>query len=178
MQADQEPIVVGELAGVFGVKGWLKVRSFTQPDDNILAYKPWRIRTAQGVKEVEVDAFKKRTQGLVVHFKGLDDRDLAAAYGRAQILVDKSLLPSLADGDYYWHQLIGLEVISVFGGTRVLLGRVAQMLETGANDVIVVQPNDGSVDDIERLVPYVPEQYVVAVDLQSQQLLVDWDPEF
>lgn len=178
MQADQEPIVVGTLAGAFGVKGWLKVRSFTQPEENILSYKPWYIRTAQGVQEVELDAFKKHTQGLVVHFKGLDDRDLAAGYGRAQILVNKSLLPPLAEGEYYWHQLIGLQVISVYGGSSLLLGRVAQMLETGANDVVVVHPCEGSIDDSERLVPYVPEQYVVKVDLHAGELHVDWDPDF
>lgn len=171
-------MVVGELAGVFGVKGWLKVRSFTQPEDNILAYRPWQIKTAQGLQKVEIDAYKMRPQGLVVHFKGLDDRDVAAAYGRAPIVVDKSLLPELSAGDFYWHQLIGLKVISVYGGCSVLLGEVAQMLETGANDVIVVRPCEGSLDNNERLVPYVLEQYVLEVDLDAGELRVDWDPEF
>lgn len=178
VQADPELIVVGELAGVFGVKGWLKVRSFTQPEDNILIYTPWRLKTAQGVTVVEVDSFKMRPQGMVVHFKGLDDRDEAAALGRAQIVVDKSLLPSLAEGDYYWHQLVGLKVISVHGGSEVCLGEVGQMLETGANDVIVVKPCTGSIDSAERLVPYVLEQYVLNVDLDAGEMRVDWDPDF
>lgn len=177
-QAPEEPMVVGELAGVFGVKGWLKVRSFTQPEDNILTYKPWQIKTAQGLQEVEVDAYKMRPQGMVVHLKGLDDRDLAAAYGRAQIVVDRNLLPELAPGDFYWHQLLGLKVVSLYGGSRVLLGEVAQMLETGANDVVLVRPCSGSLDDRERLVPYVLPQYILEIDLDAGELHVDWDPEF
>lgn len=177
-QANPEPIVVGELAGVFGVKGWLKVRSFTQPEDNILVYQPWRLKTAQGTQEVEVDAFKMRPQGLVVHFKGLDDRDLAASYGRAQIVVDKQLLPELPVGDFYWHQLIGLKVVSVYGGNAVLLGVIAQMLETGANDVIVVKPTQDSLDNNERLIPYVIGQYVLDINLDVREMRVDWDPGF
>ena len=71
-------LVVGQLAGVFGVKGWIKVRSFTQPEENILNYGPWRLRTSTGIRPVEVDAYNLRPQGLVVHFKGVDDRDVAA----------------------------------------------------------------------------------------------------
>lgn len=171
-------LVVGQLAGVFGVKGWVKIRSFTQPEENILEYGPWRLKTSSGTKAVEVDAYNLRPQGLVVHFKGIDDRDVAALLGRAEIEVDRAELPELPAGEYYWHQLIGLKVISEAAGTQVLLGRVAEMMETGANDVMVVRPVEGSLDDRERLVPYVPELYVVGVDLLVGEIRVDWDPEF
>ena len=180
MSAPEEngPIVVGQLAGVFGVKGWLKVRSFTQPEDNILVYKPWQVKTPHGWQELEIDAFKMRPQGLVVHFKGLDDRDLAATYGRAEIRVMKSLLPALPVNEFYWHQLLDLKVYSVYGGVSVCLGVVSQLLETGANDVLVVKPCADSLDDVERLIPYVPEQYVLDVNLDAGEMRVDWDPEF
>jgi 16S rRNA processing protein RimM len=177
-EAEPELIVVGQLAGVFGVKGWLKVRSFTQPEDNLLAYLPWRVKTAQGVKMVEVDAFKQRPQGIVVHFKGLDDRDVAASYGRAEILVERKLLPPLSEGDFYWHQLVGLKVVSEYAGREVLLGVVEELMATGANDVLVVNPCGGSIDDRDRLVPYVIDLYVRRVDLALGEIRVDWDPEF
>ncbi len=172
-----ESIVVGQLCGVYGVKGWLKVRSYTQPEENILHYKPWYVKTAQGLKVMEVEEFKVRPQGIVVHFAGLDDRDLAAQLGRATIEVDRALLPTLGDGDYYWHQLEGLAVISEWQGS-VRLGVVDRLLETGANDVLVVKPDSDSIDDQERLVPYVLGQYVTRVDLASQEIHVVWDPEF
>lgn len=178
--ADQssENLVVGQLAGVFGIKGWVKVRSFTQPEENILNYGQWRLRSSSGVKPVEIDAYNMRPQGLVVHFKGIDDRDVAALLGRAEIEVDRAELPDLPDGEYYWHQLIGLKVISETEGTAYFLGRVAEMMETGANDVMVVRPAEGSIDDRERLVPYVPDLYVLGLDLIAGEIRVSWDPEF
>lgn len=171
-------LVVGQLSGVFGVKGWLKVKSFTQPEENILHYKPWRLRTPSGLKLVEVDAYQMRPQGLVVHFKNLDDRDEAAQIARLQIEVDKSELPALQAGDYYWHQLMGLTVITGFAGHDQILGQVADILETGANDVLLVAPASDSLDQRERLVPYVPDVYVKAVDLAAREIRVWWDPEF
>lgn len=171
-------LVVGQLSGVFGVKGWLKVKSFTQPEENILRYAPWRLRMPTGLKIVEVDDYQMRPQGLVVHFKGLDDRDEAAQIARLEIEVDKSELPELHAGDYYWHQLMGLTVITDFLGCDQSLGQVKDILETGANDVLVVAPEADSVDQRERLVPYVPDLYVKSVDLTARVIRVWWDPEF
>lgn len=170
-------VVVGQLAGVFGVKGWVKVRSFTQPEENIVEYVPWRLRTANGVRSLEVDAYNFRPQGLVVHFKGIDDRDVAALLGRAEIEVDIEKLPILPSGEYYWHQLIGLKVITEASGSQVL-GVVSDLIETGANDVLVVHPSPDSVDSRERLVPYVPDLYVRKVDVDAGKIHVMWDPEF
>ena len=87
-------------------------------------------------------------------------------------------LPELPLGEYYWHQLLGLKVITAFAGAELLLGSIADMMETGANDVMVVRPFDGCVDDRERLIPYIPELYVLGVDLDAGEIRVDWDPEF
>jgi 16S rRNA processing protein RimM len=171
-------LVVGQLSGVFGVKGWLKVKSFTQPEENILQYTPWRLRAPSGLQVVEVDDYQMRPQGLVVHFKGLDDRDEAALIARLEIEVDKSELPELQQGDYYWHQLMGLTVITDFLGRDQILGQLTDILETGANDVLVVAPGTGSIDQRERLVPYVPDVYVKSVDLTAREIRVWWDPEF
>lgn len=171
-------LVIGQIAGVYGVKGWLKVKSFTEPADNILNYLPWKIESPAGLSVVEVDSHSRRPQGLVVHIAGIDDRDAASALARKMLYASADDLPALAESNYYWHQLLGLRVISTFGGESVVLGRVANLMETGANDVLVVQGDEHSIDAGERLVPYVPGQFVQRVDLVAGELWVDWDPDF
>lgn len=179
-------IAVGQLVGVFGIKGWLKVKSNTEPAENIINYKPWYLKTQHGLKKIEVDEYAFRPQGLMIHIKGCDDRDEAAALGKAVIEIDKSLLPKLGEQEYYWHQLVGLKVFTEFSGhdsqddapDSICLGCVKSLLETGANDVLVIEPNADSIDDRERLVPYVPGEFVLEVDIKAGLMRVDWDPEF
>ncbi len=189
MTTAEKTLVVGQLAGVFGVKGWLKIRSYTQPEANIVSYSPWLLKTPQGLREVEVLDHKVRPQGLVVHLKGIDDRDVAAQLGRLQIVVPTDLLPSLGEDDYYLHQLLGLKVISLFSGEgseqagsgdspEVVLGLVSDVMETGANDVLVVKPCPDSIDDSDRLIPYMRKQYVIDISLDKGEIRVDWDPNF
>ena len=87
-------------------------------------------------------------------------------------------MPALDEGEYYWDQLQGLAVYTQFNGERQRLGVVSKLFETGANDVLVVLGDAQSIDQRERLVPYVPGQFVLSVDLQAGEILVDWDPEF
>lgn len=173
-------VPVGRISGVFGVKGWVKIHSNTEPRDNIFKYAPWWIKTREGLKTIEIDEAKPHGKGLLAHIKGVDDRDVAAAYTLVDILVDQTLLPELDTGEYYWHQLEGLKVITEFEGTEQVLGVVSRMLETGANDVLVVNGDsaNGSLDDKERLLPYVPGQFVKEIDLDAGTIRVDWDPEF
>ncbi len=171
-------VTVGRITGVFGIKGWVKVSSFTDPKENIVKYSPWWLKTRHGVKKIEIDDHTHRAQGLVVHIKGVDDRDLAAEYAKTDIAIEKSQLPELAIGEYYWSQLIGLEVFSEFGGKVYPIGNVSQMLETGANDVVIIKPNSNSIDDRERLIPYVPQEYILEINLEENTMLVAWDPEF
>ena len=177
-----ELITVGRAASVFGVKGWVKIHSFTEPQKNILEYTPWWLKTRHGVKSFEVDEVKVRAQDILVHFKDLDDRDIARQFLPADIAIDKAQLVDLEDGDYYWHQLVGLTVISEFNGDQHVFGKVSHMLETGANDVLVVSGcDDGEVKSLdmrERLIPYVPEIYVKNVDVGAGEIWVEWDPEF
>lgn len=178
--ADKESnlIDVGRIAGVFGVKGWLKVISHTEKEENMLRYSPWWLKTRHGFKAFEVDDHKFRKGGLIVHFKGLDDRDEAAQFNLVNVAVERSQLPELEDGDYYWRQLIGMKVISEYEGGTFLLGQVSTMMETGANDVIVVQPSPDSVDDRERLLPYVLKEFILEVNTDTGCIHVNWDPEF
>lgn len=177
-KAESGLITVGEIVGAYGVKGWVKVKSDTQPENNILQYAPWWLKTRHGVRQVEVDQTKERPQGLVVHLSGLDDRDEAAALRGTQIAVQRDRLPQLDAGEYYWHQLIGLVVTSLWDGSEHVLGKVTSLLETGANDVLVVRGGPAGLDQRERLVPYLPGDVVKNVDLAQGTMLVEWDPEF
>lgn len=167
--------MIGQITSVFGVKGWLKVYSYTDPKDGILEYRDWTLvhngqRTAARLEEG-----RRQGQGIVVRLKGIDDREVARSYSGANITVPTTELPELPDGEFYWHQLESLTVVTVNGEC---LGRVDHMIETGSNDVLVVRATDESIDQRERLIPYLPGQAVRSVNLAEGSISVDWDPEF
>lgn len=171
-------ITVGRITGVFGIKGWVKLKSFTEPQDNVLEYSPLLLKTQHGVKECKIAEYQFRPQGLVVRLEGVDDRNAAEALAPVDVAIDKNLLPELTGDDFYWHQLEGLRVVTVYEDTIQDLGVVSRVMATGANDVLEVKPDAQSVDDRERLVPYVLDLYVKKVDLSAACITVDWDPDF
>ena len=177
MDASDNLVVVGRISAAYGIKGWVKIRSFTQPMDNIFTYLPWRIKLGGRWKELQVDNFRSQGKGLVVHFDGVDDRTEAEKLNGIDIYVRQDQFSALEKNEFYWHQLQGLNVYSTFGAERVLLGVMSEFLETGANDVLVVKPVDGSLDQRERLIPYV-DMYLDKVDPDAGEILVDWDPAF
>lgn len=177
-ETPEDMVEVGRTSSVYGIKGWIKVHSNTEPMENILAYSPWWLKTPKGLLEVEIDQSRQHGPGLVAHIKGVDDRDIARNYCGFDILVPRDQLPELDDGDYYWHQLVGLRVITDFDGQSQALGRITSILETGANDVLVVQGDSDSLDTNERLIPYELEQFINSVDLVAGEVRVNWDPEF
>ena len=175
MALGTEETVLGRITAVFGIKGWLKVHSYTDPIENILDYSRWSLHLNGRRLPVVVSDSKRHGKGLIVLLKGVKDRNQAQGYCGADIAVDSADLPALPEGEYYWHQLEGLDVLTDDG---VLLGKVDHLIETGANDVLVVRAVEGSVDDRERLIPYLPEQVVSNIDLGNSRVTVDWDPEF
>ena len=172
-----EMLIVGRTTTVFGVRGWLKVFSYTEDVEALLDYQPWWIGTETGLQQVTADDFKRHGDGLIVHFKDVDDRDVAKSWCQKDILVPKAMLPPLNIGDYYWHQLVGLNVFNQYKGEQSRLGTVTSLLETGANDVLVVKGDGDSVDRSERLIPY-SEEFVIEVDMVKKKMTVSWDPEF
>jgi len=169
-----DPVVVGRMTAVHGIKGWVKVHSFTEPEENILHYSPWWLKSAEGWQKIEVDQHRAAAKGLMVHLVGVDDRDIARQYCQRDIAVEKASLPALSTGEYYWHQLKGLAVLTSRGER---LGVVTTLMETGANDVLVVKGDADSLDRQERLIPYA-EQFILGIDLGARQIEVDWDPDF
>jgi 16S rRNA processing protein RimM len=172
-------VILGRVSGVFGIKGWVKVWSFTDPLEGILEYPVWQLRLPGGWEEHELRAGQRQGKGLVAQLAGCEDRDAARRFVQADIAVPRSALPRLGEGEFYWHQIEGLRVLAQRGeGQPVWLGVVDHLLATGANDVLVVRPAEGSVDGRDRLIPWVQDKVVVRVDLERRELLVDWDPDF
>jgi 16S rRNA processing protein RimM len=163
-------VILGQVLGVFGVKGWVKIRSDTDPRDNILQYSPWYLRQPEGWVSYRLSASQMQSKGLIVQFEGITDRDVAAKLLGCEIAVPREQLPAPPKGEYYWTDLIGLQVRNKHG---VDLGRVASLLETGANDVLVVR--DG---DLEHLIPYIPGYYILKVDPDAGFIEVDWERDF
>lgn len=172
-----ETLVVGRITAVFGVRGWVKVHSYTQQLEAVFDYQPWWVDMPEGRQKIQVDDWKRHGDGLVAHLKGVDDRDIARTWCQQDIHVVKALLPDLSNQEFYWHQLEGLAVTSHFEGREIRLGVVKSLLETGANDVLVVEGDAQSVDRQERLIPYA-EQFVTSIDVENGTIDVIWDPDF
>ena len=141
----------------------------------IFDYTPWVLRKGGHERKVVVEGSQVSGKRLVVQLQGVDSRDLADQLIGYEIHVDRQTLPELGSGAYYWFQLEGLKVRNVKG---VVFGQVDHLLETGANDVMVVQPTSDSVDDQQRLIPYVEDEVIKQVDQETGEILVDWEVEY
>ena len=172
MTAQQDDIIlVGRINGLYGVRGWVKVYSETQPRENILSYRQWLLGEPGQWREVKLEDGRSQGKGVVAKLQGVDDRDQAASLHGQQIAIRREQLAPAREGEYYWADLIGLVVRNPDG---VVFGHVDHLLETGANDVLVVIDEAGA----ERLIPFVQGQFVLEIDLAERRMLVDWDPEF
>lgn len=158
---------MGRIAAPFGVRGWVKVHPYTERSASLLEYPRWwlgRPDRAAAWQEATVEASEVHMTALAVKFAGCDDRDQAAALCGQEIAVERAALPAAGENEYYWADLIGLDVVNVQGAG---FGRVAEVLRTGANDVLVV---DG---DRERLIPFIAD-VIRTVDVAARTITVDW----
>lgn len=168
--SDEKFVLLGKFVGVHGVRGELKLESYTEPRLQVFRYQPWLLRSVSGEKTIAGCHGRAQGKGLVAELPGVADRDAAAALVGTEIWVARSALPAPQPGEYYWSDLEGLEVVTTEG---VALGRVSHLVATGSNDVFVVKD-----DKRERLIPFLVGQFVTKVDLDAGRLTVDWDPEF
>lgn len=159
---------MGRVGVPFGVRGWVKVHAYTEHSDSLLDYPAWWLGRNGQWREYEVLACDVHPKTLVAHLAGCDDRDAAVALRGCEIAVPRDSLPQTADDEYYWADLIGLKVVNT---EQQELGRVSGLLETGANDVLVVQ------GERERLIPFV-SQVVLEVDLTTGLIRVDWGLDY
>jgi 16S rRNA processing protein RimM len=162
---DVQRVVLGRIAGLYGVRGWVKVYSETTPIENIFTYAPWIV----GDSERRVSEWRRHGKGLVAHLVGCDDREAARSLIGEPVEIRRDQLPPPSGDEFYWIDLQGLEVVTLDGRS---LGRVSHLIETGANDVLVIR------GERERLVPFVWGQFVIDVDFERGVIRVDWDPDF
>ena len=176
MSTEEKQIILGKVGAVYGIKGWLKIHSFTDETEAILDYFPWSLKLGNKTQTVEITDWRKHNKVLIVKVAGIDDRDYAQALVGSEILTNEAALPELSQDDFYWRDLIGMSVVTNKGYD---LGVVTDMMETGANDVLVVKANlkDGF-SKKERLIPYLFEQVIESVSIENKQICVDWDPGF
>ena len=162
-------VLLGKVGAVHGVRGWVRLWSYTDPPRNLLDYGEFDLGRGGRWTRVRLAEGRPHGEGLVGRFAGIEGRDAAAELVGADLAVERESLPPLAEGEYYWTDLVGLAVVNREG---VELGTVAEMMATGANDVIVVR------GDRERLIPFLPGRCVDEVDLAGGRIVVDWDPDF
>lgn len=168
-------VEVGHVRSAYGIKGWVWIFANTDPLTNIFAYAPWYACEGGVWREVRVAEWREQGKGLVARFDGVTDRNQSEALKGLSLWADRSRLPDLPEGDYYWSDLIDLQVWLEDGR---LLGQVHSMMETGSNDVLVVRACPGSLDARERLIPWMPGPVVKHVDLAGRRVVVDWDADF
>lgn len=167
-------VELGKIVGVWGVKGWVKLHSYTRQRADISQYPTWYLKVPRSElppSPIAVLNCREQGQGIVAQLHGIDDRDQAQLLAGQIIMVRQSDLPELPQGEYYWQQLIGLSV----SNASQLIGTVSSMLETGANDVLVC--NSANEGEPEILIPYTDE-VVLNVDLELGAMTVDWDPSY
>lgn len=161
-----EYVIVGKIGSTYGIKGWVKVLSYTESMTDILEYTPWYLEEGQAWKPVRIDDGHEYGKGLIVHITGFDNPETARALAGKVVAVQRAQLPALKKQEYYWTDLEGLTVIDQHGET---LGKVIYLIETGSNDVLVVKGKT------EFGIPYLLGNTVIRVDLEKKEIHVNWD---
>jgi 16S rRNA processing protein RimM len=176
MSKQNERIVMGKLGSTYGIRGWLKVFSYTDNAESIFDYSPWYLNQKGEWVEYKVESWKRHGQGYVCKLAGLDVREDAQLMTNFEIAIDPASLPELSEDEFYWRELFGMQVFTTKGYN---LGEVTDLLETGSNDVLVIKANlKDAFGQKERLIPYLEEQVIKKVDREARRIEVDWDPGF
>ncbi len=164
---------MGRIVAPYGVFGWLKVVPDTEAFDGLFDYDTWWLGKGDVWLEYEVETAKVHNDVIVVKLVGIDDRDAAFACKGKQVAVPRDQLPEPDENEYYWSDLIGLNVKNKVG---IDFGSIIDVFETGANDVLVVS-KDNAPKSEEKLLPFIAA-VVLEVDLEAKTMLVDWDEDF
>ena len=172
-------ISIATIVGVYGIKGWVKVRIYLEDPASLSSISPKQLTDSCGklVRLVDITAVRSQGKGFIAKFAGVDDRNAAESLRGHSIKIPMSSLPSLNDGEFYWRDLIGCRVELSVDDESLSLGRVDHLIETGANDVLVVRPTEESIDDRERLIPWLEDDVIVGVDIEAQRISVRWHPD-
>ena len=172
-------ISIATIVGVYGIKGWVKVRINLEDPASLTSLSPKQLTDPRGkrVRLVDIKTVRSQGKGFIAKLAGVDDRNAAEVLRGHSIEIPESSLPGLNDGEFYWRDLVGCRVELSVDNENLSLGCVDHLIETGANDVLVVRPTEDSIDDRERLIPWLEDDVIVAVDIESQRICVRWHPD-
>lgn len=185
----EEGLTLATVLGAYGIKGWVRLWVNLEDPSALTHLSPLTLHKASGHKPsghqpsdvpapaarpVVIEALQWQGKGYTARLSGVEDRTAAEALKGSDIRMPTAQFPQADDGDFYWRDLEGLQVWCEEGESRLLLGIVQRLLETGANDVLVVTPSEGSIDDRERLIPWLPDEVIKQVDLQERTIAVSW----
>lgn len=171
-----ELVVLGKFGAAYGIRGWLKVHSFTDHAEDIFAYDNWQVGTVNGRRPMQVEQWRRHNKGLIVKMVACDDRDAAEHLINQEIAVAAQQLPTLDDNEYYWRDLVGMRVVNNEGYD---FGVVTGLMETGSNDVLQVKSDrNDAFGQQERLIPFIENEVVQGVNLEARRIDVIWDPAF
>ena len=174
---------MGRVTAPYGVRGWIKVKPFTEAPEALLDYPTWWLSAAEAAERQTHRVLEARMHSdfVIARLEGLDAREQAAAFTGAEVAVPRDQLPETADDEVYWSDLVGCEVVNRKGER---LGRVAEVQGTGAHPMLrvvsgeaVTQPEAERGQGAERLIPFVPA-YVLGVDLEANRIDVDWEADY
>ena len=165
---NDKKILIGKIIGLHGIKGWLKIISFSSPPENIFKYSSI-ILTNNNIEDVfHIENTRKQGKKILIKLKGIDDRTLAEKYKESTIEINRSDLPDLSEGIYYWEDLIGCEVLNE---SKKKIGLVDSFLETGSNDVLIIETNSKK----KVLIPFIINESIKEVNLDDKLIIVEWN---
>lgn len=173
MSQASDKVVIGKIGAPHGVKGWVKINTYTDSPEGIFDYQPWLLGDG---KEYQIDQWRPHGKVLVAKIVGIETRDDAERIKNLDISISADQLPELDENEFYWRELTGMQVVTTQGYD---LGVVKDVFNTGANDIIQVRANAKDAFGLkERLLPFVMDEVIQSVDKEGKVITVDWDPGF
>ncbi|QCZ94091.1 ribosome maturation factor RimM [Salinimonas iocasae] len=173
MSQASDKVVIGKIGAPHGVKGWVKINTYTDTPEGIFDYQPWLLGDG---KEYQLDQWRPHGKVLVAKIEGIETRDDAERIKNLDISITAEQLPELDENEFYWRELTGMQVVTTQGYD---LGVVKDVFNTGANDIIQVRANAKDAFGLkERLLPFVMDEVIQSVDKEGKVITVDWDPGF
>ena len=167
---DQRKVVIGRVSSPHGVRGWVKILSFTDPIENIFSYKSIFLEKGNEYLPFEIEDYSTNGKIVRIKLKGVDDRDQSEAVSNCEILIDREELPEISSDSYYWTDLLGFEVRTE---VNECIGLLDSFFETGSNDVMVIVGENNS----RKLIPFINIDVVKNVDIESKVIIVNWNEE-
>ncbi|MCV2502034.1 MAG: ribosome maturation factor RimM [Candidatus Lightella neohaematopini] len=173
------PIIVGQIGSTYGIFGWLRIYSFTKRKIDIFSYQPFFIRdinTNNNWKKLRINSWKFNKNCIILKINDIDNKEKAKLLTNYYIFIDKKQLPVLSNNEYYWVDIIGLKVINI---ENYFFGVVSNIIETKANDVLIVKKNvDDYFNIYERFIPYLYNKVIKKIDIKNKIMVVIWNPKY